>query len=66
MTKGSHATRGGWEPTRCSYGSDCLFGGRLVLTGPHALWFHLDDQTHQPTGFHLDCWRHHNHIRACG
>ncbi len=66
MSKGSHATRGGWEPKVCAYLSGCLYGGRIVLSHNHAIRFNLDDITGKKTAYHHECWHHHNHIRACG
>ncbi len=65
MAKGSHATFDGY-PNRCHYGDQCLHGGRILITGPHSLRFETNVQTGEMVSYHVDCWRHHNHIRPCG
>jgi len=51
MAKGSHATRGGWEPKVCS-----TCGRPIRVSKDPALWFHLD---HGPPiqvyAWHMPC-----------
>ncbi len=55
-TVGSQSTYGGWEPRVCSNPA-CLYGGRIVKSHDHALWFHHDDLTGRAASWHMDCWR---------
>ncbi len=48
-------------PTRCEFGDDCMFGGRLVygVTGLPAVWDYTDDVTGRRVGFHDACFHQH-------
>ncbi len=46
-------------PTRCEFGDDCLFGGRLVYgsSGLPSIWDYTDDVTGRRVGFHTECMK---------
>lgn len=57
MSRGSHATYGGWEPRTCD-----ICGGPIVLSRndePHryGLRFHYDHATGQARSTHVTCER---------
>jgi len=51
MAKGSHATRGGWEPKTCT---TC---GQPMVISRQACWFHYDHTTNTAYAFHMACPR---------
>ena len=52
---GSHATLGDY-PRVCAAGDRCLFGGRVVVSGDHALWFKTaDPYSGQRRSWHVAC-----------
>jgi len=51
MAKGSHPTRGGWEPRTCS---TCA---KPIVITRHACWFHYDHTTGQCYAWHMACPR---------
>lgn len=57
MAKGSHTTRGGWEPKTCT-----ICHQPVQVTKRPALRFHLDDLTGWALAWHVDCeqpgWPH--------
>lgn len=56
MAKGSHATRGGWEPTVC-----CICGQPILVT-KQALRFNRNLEARVDQGWHVQCetegWPH--------
>lgn len=51
MAKGSHATRGGWEPKTCAV---CT---QPVRVSKDDCWFHFNDYTNRQYAFHFSCDR---------
>ena len=51
MAKGSHTTRGGWEPRTCT---TCR---QPIVISRQACWFHYDHTTNTGYAFHMSCPR---------
>ena len=50
MAKGSHQTRGGWEPKVC-----CYCGGKVTTSRGPAAQFDYDHRTKTARAWHIAC-----------